>query len=55
VIGQLFQGLSQGQLASIWVEDGYPNLPPVGACTFLYWKGVADPDAIKKEAKKLRS
>jgi hypothetical protein len=54
-IGQLFQGLSQGQLASIWVKDEHPNLPPVAACTYLYWKGIVDPDAIKKEAKKFGS
>src|SRR5579872_1100602 len=55
VIGHLVQGVSHGQLASIWVEDEYPTFPPVVACTYLYWRGLIDPDAFKKEAKRFGS
>ncbi len=52
VVGQFFQGMSQGQLASVWVKDEYPALPPAVGCTALYWKAVVDPESLKKVIKK---
>jgi hypothetical protein len=54
-VGHFFQGMSQGQLASLWVKDEYPSLPPVVGCTVLYWKGLVQPDSLKKDIKKLSS
>jgi hypothetical protein len=56
VIGQLFHGFpgSVGQQLDE-VKDEYPSPPLAVACTYLYWKGIVDPDVIKKEGKKFGS
>jgi hypothetical protein len=35
---------SQGALAQNYVQETYPNLPPLAGCVAAYWKLTADPD-----------
>ena len=55
LLGQLFQGLSQGRFAGVAVRNDYPDVPVTVACTMLYWRAVIDPNGIRREAAKLRS
>ena len=54
-LGQLVQGLSKGQFASLAVRNEYPNVPATAACAMLYWRAVVDPEGFRDSAKKLRS
>jgi len=54
-LGQLVQGLSKGQFASVAVRNEYPNVPATAACAMLYWRAVFDPEGFRENAKKLRS
>ena len=55
MLGQLVQGFSNGQFASVAVRNEYPNVPVVAACGMLYWRAIVDPKQFRKEADKLRS
>jgi len=53
VLGQVAQGLSQGELASAFVKDEYPAMPATAACTMLYWRALFDPKDFREAAKRL--
>jgi hypothetical protein len=55
MLGQLFQGLSKGQFASVAVRNEYPNVPVTAACAMLYWRAILDPKGFRENAGKLRS
>jgi hypothetical protein len=55
LLGQVFQGLSKGQLASVLVRHQHPNVPVAAACTMLYWRAILDPKGFRDDAAKLRS
>ena len=55
VLGQLFQGFSKGQFASVAVRNEYPNVPVTAACAMLYWRAILDPKRFRENAAKLRS
>lgn len=52
LLGNLLQGLSRGQFASVAAKDRYPQLPPVVACTVLYWHAVVDTEDFVKDVAK---
>jgi hypothetical protein len=55
MLGQLFQGLSKGQFASVAVRNEYPNVPVTAACAMLYWRAILDLKGFREDAGKLRS
>jgi hypothetical protein len=52
VLGNLLQGLSRGQFASVAAKDRYPQFPPALACTVLYWQAVVDSEDFVKDVVK---
>jgi hypothetical protein len=55
MLGQLFQGVSKGQFASVAVRHEYPNVPVTAACAMLYWRAIIDPNGFREQAGRLRS
>lgn len=55
IFGQLVQGLSKGQFASVAVRNEYPNIPATAACAMLYWRAITDPEKFREAARKLGS
>ena len=53
LLGQLLQGLSDGQFAALAAKNRYPTLPPGLACTVMYWRAVLDTDHFVKDVSKL--
>jgi hypothetical protein len=54
LLGNLLQGLSQGQFAAVAAKDRYPALPPAVACTVLYWQAVVDTEDFAKDIGKVK-
>lgn len=48
--GALLSALSNGQFASRFVKQIYPNSPPVLGCGMAYWKLVVNPSKVDKIA-----
>jgi hypothetical protein len=45
--GSVVSAFSQGELASIYIKQRYPNVPPMVGCATMYWRLMFNPAEIK--------
>jgi hypothetical protein len=50
-LGALAGEFSRGSLASGFIKQQYPNIPPFAGCTIMYWRVVLDSSSVAQLAR----
>ncbi len=46
--GSVVSAFSKGELASVYIKQRYPDVPPIIGCATMYWRLTINPAVIKE-------